>query len=151
MPKIFGPSRTPGRARLPHDLRDVGTDCLIERADCSSLPTPAPSFEASLEGGIDGSDDRFRVSRVGSVAKRAVAAILGGHPSKRTADKCARLSRPATLVALRIGPETYETAALPLSYVGASVIIGDDLPRRLFVLGGLDGAPKFVFAQRSNS
>jgi hypothetical protein len=29
------------------------------------------------------------------------------------------LYRPATLVALRIAPETYETAALPLSYLGA--------------------------------
>ena len=37
----------------------------------------------------------------------------------RIADKCARLYRHATLVALRIGRETYETAALPLSYVGA--------------------------------
>jgi hypothetical protein len=61
---------------------------------------------------------RFRVPGIGSEAKRAVAAILGEHPSKRTADKCARLYWPATLVALRRGPETYETAALPLSYVG---------------------------------
>jgi hypothetical protein len=30
------------------------------------------------------------------------------------------LYRPFTLVALRIRPETYETAALPLSYVGAA-------------------------------
>jgi hypothetical protein len=59
------------------------------------------------------------VVRVGLGGKWAVAAILGGHPSKRIADKCARLYRPATLVALRIGAETYETAALPLSYVGA--------------------------------
>jgi hypothetical protein len=52
-------------------------------------------------------------------AQRASAAILGGYPSKRTADKCARLYRVPTLVALRRRPETYETAALPLSYVGA--------------------------------
>jgi hypothetical protein len=56
------------------------------------------------------------VSTVRSGEKRAVAAILAGIPSKRTADKCARLYRPATLVALRRGLETYETAALPLSY-----------------------------------
>jgi hypothetical protein len=37
---------------------------------------------------------------------------------KRTADKCARLYRPAALVALRRGRETYVTAAQPLSYVG---------------------------------
>jgi hypothetical protein len=43
-----------------------------------------------------------------------------GKPSKRIADKCGRSHRPATLVALRRGRETYETAALPLSYVGAA-------------------------------
>ena len=42
-----------------------------------------------------------------------------GTPLERTADKCARLYRVPTLVALRRGRETYETAALPLSYVGA--------------------------------
>jgi hypothetical protein len=47
------------------------------------------------------------------------ASILDGHPSKRIADKCARLYRPFKHVALRRGRETYETAALPLSYVGA--------------------------------
>jgi hypothetical protein len=66
---------------------------------------------------------RFQVVRVGSSTKRAAAAILGGYPSKRIADKCARLYRPATLVALRIGLETYETAALPLSYVGADQVL----------------------------
>ena len=75
---------------------------------------------------------RFQVSRVGSSGKRAAPAILGGHPSKRTADKCARLYRPATLVALRRGRETYETAALPLSYVGRSASIGDDSRHQLF-------------------
>jgi hypothetical protein len=54
-----------------------------------------------------------------SEAKRAEAAILGEYPWKRTADKCARLYPLGTLVALRIARETYETAALPLSYVGA--------------------------------
>ena len=38
--------------------------------------------------------------------------------------QCARLYRASTLVALRRGRETYETAALPLSYVGARPIIG---------------------------
>ncbi len=33
---------------------------------------------------------RFQMSRVGSSAERTAASILGGHPSKRTADKCAR-------------------------------------------------------------
>ncbi len=41
------------------------------------------------------------------------------HEPKSTADKCARLYRASTLVALRTGRETYETAALPLSYLGA--------------------------------
>ena len=61
---------------------------------------------------ISGSQGRFGRGR-------AVASILDGHPSKRIADKCARLYRASTLVALRRGRETYETAALPLSYVGA--------------------------------
>jgi len=62
---------------------------------------------------------RFQVVRVGSSAKRGAASILDEIPLKRTADKCARLYRASTLVALRRGLETYETAALPLSYVGA--------------------------------
>jgi hypothetical protein len=77
--------------------------------------------------------DDFQALRVGSSAKRASAAILGGYPSKRTADKCARLYRLATLVALRIGPETYETAALPLSYVGRRSNIADAFEKQLFV------------------
>jgi hypothetical protein len=76
--------------------------------------------------------DDFQALRVGSSAKRASAAILGGYPSKRTADKCARLYRPSTLVALRRRPETYETAALPLSYVGRSASIGDEFRQRTF-------------------
>jgi hypothetical protein len=82
-----------------------------------------------LSGRKDGSHDRhvtrFRVLGIGSDANRAVAAVLGDNPSNRIADKCARLYRPTTLVALRRGPETYETAALPLSYVGRSRSIGD--------------------------
>src|SRR6266571_1912119 len=50
---------------------------------------------------------------------RPAASIVDEQPSNRIADKSARLYRPATLVALRRGLETYETAALPLSYVGA--------------------------------
>jgi hypothetical protein len=65
---------------------------------------------------------RFLVVRVGSSAKRGAASILDAIPSKRTADKCARLNRAATLVALRRGRETYETAALPLSYVGVDQV-----------------------------
>jgi len=68
---------------------------------------------------------------VGSSARRAAGAILGGYPTKRTADKCARLYRASTLVALRIGPETYETAALPLSYVGRTASIGGEFRQLL--------------------
>ena len=106
------------------------------RSPPTLLTDPGSCPRASLRAGTDGPDDRlvgrFQVPRVGSSAKRASAAILGGYPSKRTADECARLYRPATLVALRIGPETYETAALPLSYVGASASIGDDFKQQLF-------------------
>jgi hypothetical protein len=35
-------------------------------------------------------------------------------------------------VALRRGPETYETAALPLSYVGRSASLGDGFIQQLF-------------------
>jgi hypothetical protein len=52
----------------------------------------------------------------------------------QTADNYARLYRPATLVALRRGRETYETAALPLSYVGARPSIGDEFRQGQFVL-----------------
>jgi len=38
-------------------------------------------------------------------------------------------------VALRIPAETYETAALPLSYVGASASIGDEFKIELFEPG----------------
>jgi len=72
----------------------------------------------------DGPDERFvgrfQVVRIGSRRKRAVAAILGGQGPARIADKYAHLYRASTLVALRRGPETYETAALPLSYVGVA-------------------------------
>ncbi len=52
--------------------------------------------------------------------QRAVASILGAHPfeSNRLISVPVCIGPPST-VALRIGPETYETAALPLSYVGA--------------------------------
>jgi hypothetical protein len=82
-----------------------------------------PAYEASFDQvRMDLNDQlvrRFQVVRVGSSAKRRAASIQDEIPSKRIADKCARLYRPATLVALRIPAETYETAALPLSYVGA--------------------------------
>jgi len=65
------------------------------------------------------SSTQVQVLSIGAGGTRAVAAILGGNPSKRTADEYARSYRAPTLVALRRGPETYETAALPLSYVGA--------------------------------
>ena len=42
---------------------------------------------------------------------------------------------PST-VALRRGQETYETAALPLSYVGARASIGDELRHQLFTARG---------------
>jgi len=48
---------------------------------------------------------------------------------------CPFVSGP-TLVALRRRPETYETAALPLSYVGLSVSIGAAHEHRLFPLTG---------------
>jgi hypothetical protein len=60
-----------------------------------------------------------------------VATILAVIRSKQTADKCARLYRPATLVALRRLPETYETAALPLSYVGPIGNIADAFNQQL--------------------
>jgi hypothetical protein len=43
------------------------------------------------------------------------------------------------LVALRRGRETYETAALPLSYVGASASIGDALKQQLSPSSRLNG------------
>ena len=55
----------------------------------------------------------------GAIAARSVDPRRAT-PQKRIADKCARLYWPLTLVALRIAPETYETAALPLSHVGAA-------------------------------
>jgi hypothetical protein len=61
--------------------------------------------------------------RVGSDLKRASASILGGHPLKRTADNLGRFARGATLRPQRIAREAYETAALPLSYVGAEGIL----------------------------
>jgi hypothetical protein len=42
-------------------------------------------------------------------------------------------------LALRIARETYETAALPLSYVGRSVNIADDFRQLLFPRSGLNG------------
>jgi hypothetical protein len=54
--------------------------------------------------------------------ERPAASILGRHPSNRIADKCARCIGSPLGVALRRGPETYETAALPLSYVGADQV-----------------------------
>jgi hypothetical protein len=110
--------------------------------ECSRLsPLPSAALRiASVRSffltGKDGPGDqpvrRFRVLGGGSGGKRAAAAILAGSPRNRTADKCARLYRASTLVALRIRPETYETAALPLSYVGASASIGDDFEQQLF-------------------
>jgi hypothetical protein len=47
-----------------------------------------------------------------------------GRARIRIADKCARSYRASTLMALRIARETYETAALPLSYVGRTGSIG---------------------------
>ena len=81
-------------------------------------------FSRAIPGGLtSGSYDRFvrrfQVSRVGFDAIGPQRRSWTRTPSKRTADKCARLYRPSTLVALRRGLETYETAALPLSYVGA--------------------------------
>jgi hypothetical protein len=58
---------------------------------------------------------------------------------------------PATLVALRRGRESYETAALPLSYVGRSASIGDALGQLVFVLAERATHPGAAFAQRSNS
>jgi hypothetical protein len=61
---------------------------------------------------------RFRVSRVGFDGGGSQRRSWADIPSKRVADECAHLYRASTRVALRKGPETYETAALPLSYVG---------------------------------
>jgi hypothetical protein len=44
--------------------------------------------------------------------------------------------RPPRSVALRIARETYETAALPLSYVGKSAIMGAALKQQLIALRG---------------
>jgi len=46
---------------------------------------------------------------------------------------------PPRTVALRIAGETYETAALPLSYVGAVASIGDALKHQLISGSGLNG------------
>ena len=61
-----------------------------------------PAYEASFDQArMDLNDQlvrRFQVVRVGSSAKRGAASILDEIPSKRIADKCARLYRPATWV-----------------------------------------------------
>ena len=82
---------------------------------------------------------RFRVSRVGLDAGGPQRRSEAGNPSKRIADTCELLYRDPRLVALRRGPETYETAALPLSYVGASASIGDDFKQQLFARSTSNG------------
>ncbi len=79
-----------------------------------------PSEEMTIEPSVDPANSReirgiWAVPRTVGPWRRSWA----GTPSERTADKCARLYGVPTLVALRRGRETYETAALPLSYVGA--------------------------------
>ena len=103
-------------------------DTTVTRPGAVATDPPAghrvPAYEASFDQARMDLNDNFvrkiSGSQVGSSAKRGAASILDEIPSKRIADKCARLYRPATLVALRRRPETYETAALPLSYVGAA-------------------------------
>jgi hypothetical protein len=58
-------------------------------------------------------------------------------PRRRSPSRVQQITAPVCTcpplgVALRIAPETYETAALPLSYVGARASIGDELRNQLF-------------------
>ena len=69
---------------------------------------------------------RFRVSLVNSRGNRLVGSILGGQTPRNEQ----LISVPVCIgfpsaVAPRIARETYETAALPLSYVGRSTNIAD--------------------------
>jgi hypothetical protein len=68
---------------------------------------------------------RFPLVRVGFDAGAPQRRSQPGMPLTRIADNCARLCRASTLVALRRGRETYETAALPLSYAGPDREYGD--------------------------
>jgi hypothetical protein len=63
--------------------------------------------------------ERFWVVSVSFDTRSAQRRSWAGKPSKRTGDKCAALIEPPLGLALRRARETCETAALPLSYVGA--------------------------------
>jgi hypothetical protein len=72
---------------------------------------------------------------VGSVERIVLA------PDKRHGggDSAEMGLEPPLGVALHIGRETYETAALPLSYVGASAGIGADFEQQLFARSTSNG------------
>ena len=106
---------TTGRRSLPIDPCSRCRPPAHLRASC---PERSPCCEAGRRVGFGASGPQRR--------------SWTGTASQRIADKCARLHRAATLVALRRGRETYETAALPLSYVGRRPSIGDEFRQQLF-------------------
>src|SRR5438552_1699348 len=107
---------TASGSTCPNDAARIAIEPTASSSTCANDAARISRSAAAVSSSLR---EDFQVVRVGSRAKRGAASILDEIPSKRLADKCARLYRPATLVALRRGRETYETAALPLSYVGA--------------------------------
>jgi hypothetical protein len=119
-------------------------DTTVTRPGAVATDPPAghriPAYEASFDlARMDlerPTCERFQVVRVGSSAKWGAASILDEIPSKRIADKCARSYRPATLVALRIGLETYETGCSTAELCRRRSRIADAQRHQLFSARG---------------
>src|SRR5919108_2089282 len=99
---------------LAHRRRERAIGIVWTAVSLSNAPPTRPLHLIRDGPGIG----RIQVIQVSSERIGPQRPSVAGRLSPRIADKCARLYRASTLVALRRGRETYETAALPLSYVG---------------------------------